>query len=84
MEKYINYNEIEDIEYLCELLEKKDNILKELEEKLDELIKYEEKCYIQYPENWEERKAVSNTWLTSRDSYYSVKSYLNKLKEKYK
>jgi hypothetical protein len=47
---------------------------------LKRLIKEQEYCYNKYPENWEERTSVSNTWLTSRDCYWSALNYLKKLK----
>jgi len=72
-----------DYEYYQELL-KKENILEDVERKLDELIEYNLKFYKKYTENWEEKVSVSNTWLTSRDSYWSIKNYIQELKEKYK
>ena len=70
-------------EDLCETteeLEKANNIIDELEKTLKELIKEQEDGYKKYPENWEERTSVSNTWLRSRDCYLCIYNYLQELK----
>ena len=59
------------------------NVIRELEETLQKLIKENEEGYKKYPANWEEKTSVSNTWLTCRDSYWSILNKLIELKEKY-
>ena len=61
-------------------IERLNNIINELEQTLEKLIKEQLEQYNKREENWEERKGVSNTWLTSRDCYYSILKYLQKLK----
>ena len=70
---------LENIE-LKEEIERLNNIINELEKSLKELIRYSLECYEKYEVNWEERKCVSNTWLTGRDSYLSILNYLQRLK----
>ena len=73
-ELYIsNQKKDEEIERLNNIIEKTESMLKRLMEE-------QEYCYKKYPENWKERTGVSNTWLTSRDCYWSVLNYLKKLK----
>lgn len=61
-------------------IERLNNIINELEKSLKELIRYSLECYEKYEVNWEERKCVSNTWLTGRDNYLSILNYLQRLK----
>ena len=61
-------------------IERLNNIIEKTESMLKRLMEEQEYCYKKYPENWEERKSVSNTWLTSRDCYWSALNYLKKLK----
>lgn len=63
-----------------EEIERLNNIINELEKSLKELIRYSLECYEKYEVNWEERKCVSNTWLTGRDNYLSILNYLQRLK----
>ena len=77
---YYNLSKIENITKLCEEIERLNNIINSLEETLNKLIKEQLEEYHKREENWEERRNVSNTWLTSRDCYYSILKYLKKLK----
>ncbi len=61
-------------------IERLNNIIEKTESMLKRLMEEQEYCYKKYPENWEERIGVSNTWLTSRDCYWSALNYLIKLK----
>ena len=61
-------------------IERLNNIIEKTESMLKRLIEEQEYCYKKYPENWKERTGVSNTWLTSRDCYWSALNYLKKLK----
>ena len=63
-----------------EEIERLNNIIEKTESMLKRLMKEQEYCYKKYPENWKERTGVSNTWLTSRDCYWSALNYLKKLK----
>lgn len=63
-----------------EEIERLNNIIEKTESMLKRLIEEQEYCYKKYPENWKERTGVSNTWLTSRDCYWSALNYLKKLK----
>ena len=63
-----------------EEIERLNNIIEKTESMLKRLIEEQEYCYKKYPENWKERTGVSNTWLTSRDCYWSVLNYLKKIK----
>ena len=63
-----------------EEVERLNNIIEKTESMLKKLMEEQENCYKKYPENWEERISVSNTWLTSRDCYWSALNYLKKLK----
>ena len=60
--------------------ERLNNIIEKTESMLKRLMEEQEYCYKKYPENWEERIGVSNTWLTSRDCYWTALNYLIKLK----
>lgn len=62
-------------------IERLNNIINELEKTLEQLIEENLEGYRQYPENWEERRSVSNTWLSHRDSYLCILDYLRKLKD---
>lgn len=61
-------------------IERLNNIIYNLEDKLNKLIEEQLEQYNKRVENWEEKRNVSNTWLTSRDCYYSILKYLQKLK----
>jgi hypothetical protein len=61
-------------------IERLNNIINSLEETLNKLIKEQLEQYHKREENWEERRNISNTWLTSRDCYYSILKYLQELK----
>lgn len=63
-----------------EEIERLNNIIEKTESMLKRLMEEQEYCYKKYPENWKERTGVSNTWLTSRDCYWSALNYLKKLK----
>ena len=65
---------------LVEEIERLNNIIEKTESMLKRLMEEQEYCYKKYPENWKERTSVSNTWLTSRDCYWSALKYLKKLK----
>lgn len=65
-------------------IERLNNIIEKTESMLKRLMEEQEYCYKKYPENWEERIGVSNTWLTSRDCYWSALNYLIKQKKKCK
>lgn len=67
-------------EELNKEIERLNNIIEKIESMLKRLMEEQECCYKKYPENWEERTSVSNTWLTSRDCYWSMLNYLKKLK----
>ena len=70
-------NELEEAQKEIERL---NNIIYNLEDKLNKLIEEQLEQYNKRVENWKERRHVSNTWLTSRDCYYSILKYLQKLK----
>ena len=70
-------NELEEAQKEIERL---NNIIYNLEDKLNKLIEEQLEQYNKRVENWKERRNVSNTWLTSRDCYYSILKYLQKLK----
>ena len=74
-DKFVEY-----IEGLRKEIERLNNIINSLEETLNKLIKEQLEEYHKREENWEERRNVSNTWLTSRDCYYSILKYLKELK----
>lgn len=63
-----------------EEIKRLNNIIEKTESMLKRLMEEQEYCYKKYPENWKERTGVSNTWLTSRDCYWSALNYLKKLK----
>lgn len=74
-------NELRELlEYKNDRIERLNNIIEKTESMLKRLMEEQEYCYKKYPENWKERTGVSNTWLTSRDCYWSVLNYLKKLK----
>lgn len=60
-------------------IERLNNIIYNLEDKLNKLIEEQLEQYNKRVENWGERRNVSNTWLTSRDCYYSILKYLQEL-----
>ena len=74
-------NELRELlEYKNDRIERLNNIIEKTESMLKRLMEEQEYCYKKYPENWKERTGVSNTWLTSRDCYWSALNYLKKLK----
>lgn len=88
IEEFFNRNNIEYVRNMTDTVEHRllneierlNNIIEKTESMLKRLMEEQEYCYNKYPENWEERTGVSNTWLTSRDCYWSALNYLKKLK----
>lgn len=71
---------VDEEQELIDEIERLNNIIYNLEDKLNKLIEEQLEQYNKRVENWEEKRNVSNTWLTSRDCYYSILKYLQKLK----